>query len=331
MKSYVVVAIPSQDDYVWKLSSEKVPHMTLLFLGDKLENVDRVAEFVDHVASTSLCKFGMDVDRRGVLGSESADVLFFGDYCRNMLEKARSYLLGNDDIQKAYQSVEQYPEWIPHLTMGYPATPAKIDEHEHLGLSWVNFDRIALWTGDYEGVEFPLKNEYADELRMAADGEAFLEHYGVKGMRWGVVRDHANAVRNSAPVKVAKAVYGPSQDAKKTQTYQLKAKVGGVRTLNNHEMRQVINRMELEQRYRDLYGERQYHDEAVSKAKRFSKKGARWAGRLLNDILKDAGASWLKRPGSNASGRTSARAWETGKQFGTVIDGAVVTTKAIGR
>jgi len=161
--------------------------------------------------------------------------------------------------------------------------------------------------------------------------EEFFEHFGVKGMKWGVTRDRISSVTNSTPVKVVTKVYGPSQDAKKAQVFQLKAKVGGVRTLNNHEMQMVIRRMELEQRYRDLYGERQFHDEAVSAAKRFTKRGARWTGRLLTDILKDAGSSWLKRPGSNASGRTSARAWDTGQQFGNVINGTMVSPRAIGQ
>jgi hypothetical protein len=162
---------------------------------------------------------------------------------------------------------------------------------------------------------------------MNAWGENF-KHYGVKGMKWGVTRERVKTGANAV-----KKVYAPSSDAKSAQKYQIKAKVGGVRTLNNHEMRLVIQRMELEQRYRDLYGERQYHDEAVSKAKRFTKKGARWAGNLITDILRDGGSSWLKRPGSNTSGRTSSRvrAWTTGEQFANVIDGSVVQPKAIGR
>jgi hypothetical protein len=149
-------------------------------------------------------------------------------------------------------------------------------------------------------------------------------------MKWGVVRDRVSGVNNSTPVKAVRKVYGPSKDAKSLQKYQLKAKVGGVRTLDNHEMRLVIQRMELEQRYRDLYGERQYHDEAVSRVKRYTKKGARWAGRFLSDVGKDAASSWLKRPGSNASGRTSQRAWDTGQRFGNVIQATAGSPRAIG-
>ena len=330
MKSYVIVAIPKQDDYVWNLSSEKVPHLTMLYLGENLENIDRVTEYIKHVTNVSVPKFGMDVERRGVLGDESADVLFFGQYNRKNLEEVRRYLLQDPDISKAYNEAFQYPTWTPHLTMGYPETPAKPDDRDYPGTTWVNFDRLALWTDDYEGVEFPLKDDTSDELRMSERGAEFLSHYGVRGMKWGVTRARVSA-GVSAGGKALKDAYTPSRDAKSAQKYQVKAKLGGVRSLNNDEMRLVIQRMELEQRYRDLYGERQYHDEAVSRAKRYSKRGARWAGRFVSDVLKDGAASWIKRPGSNASGRTSGRAWDAGKQFGNVIDGTVVSPLAIGR
>lgn len=323
---FAIMAIPAAEDPVWKISSEKVPHMTMLFLGNKLDNLDRVVEFIGHVASTSMNKFYLDVDRRGVLGSDSADVLFFGNYGIDKLKDVRTYLLGDPNISKAYNSTEQYPEWTPHMTLGYPETPAKPDTREFPTLNSVVFDRIALWTGDYEGVEFPLKTRNDHPLSMSDMGEEFLEHYGIKGMKWGIRRDHIDA--GAAFVKSA---YLPSADAKKAKTVQVKAKLGGVHSLNNHEMSMVIRRMELEQRYRDLYGEHQLHDEAVSKGKRWSKKGARWTGKFVEDVLKDSAASWLKRPGSNASGRTSAAAWQTGQEFARTLDGTFTERKALGK
>ena len=40
MSNLVIVAIPDENDRVWKVSSEKIPHMTLLFLGDEDEVSD---------------------------------------------------------------------------------------------------------------------------------------------------------------------------------------------------------------------------------------------------------------------------------------------------
>lgn len=265
---YAVVAIPSQDDYVWKLSSEKVPHLTLLFLGDNLSNVDHVVETIKHVADTSLCKFGLDVDHRGVLGDKSADVLFFKNpgYCVKRLEEVRSYLLGDTDILKAYNSTEQFPAWIPHLTMGYPDSPAHPDPRDYPGTTWVTFDRLALWMGEYEGVEFPLKNdEYDSPLAMSnlmAIGEDFLQHYGVKGMKWGVRRSTDSGpsavevrTRPGRRVKTSGGKRHPaSEDAIRVAKTRQLAKKSTTDSLSNKELQELINRMNLEQQYKRLNG-----------------------------------------------------------------------------
>lgn len=191
MSSYTIVAIPSQDDYVWKISSEKVPHLTILSLGDTLTNEQRTIDFLAHVVSTSLTRFGLMVDHRGVLGPQEADVLFFAkDSCIKRLAEARANLLKNKDIFLAYSSSEQYPEWTPHLTLGYPTSPAKPDKRDYPGISWVNFDRIAFWTGDYEGPEFQLSDNMLPAPLAYSDMslEEALAHFGVRGMKWGVRR-----------------------------------------------------------------------------------------------------------------------------------------------
>lgn len=190
MKNLAIVAIPSIDDPVWRYSSEEVPHLTILYLGDQPDslNTKSMEEFIGHVVNTSMYRFGMSVENRGTLGDKNADVLFFDkDYCSEMLENARAYFLADPEIKNAYRSTTKYPEWIPHLTMGYPETPAKKDERDYPGINWVNFDRIAFWTGDYEGPEYKLK---------AANG---LNHYGVKGMHWGVTRGETKLQADHIP------------------------------------------------------------------------------------------------------------------------------------
>lgn len=192
----VIVAIPSDDDHVWKVSSEKVPHITLLYLGapdwDGNEMAD-VASYVQHAAST-LRSFGMSVERRGVLGDKSADVLFFKkSWSFNDLEKFRSQLRANQAIDKAYLSADQYPQWTPHLTLGYPETPAHKDDRDY-PISWVNFDKIAMWVGDSEGPTFQLNDDRGLDVAMSQELgaqaiEEILEHYGVQGMKWGHRKD----------------------------------------------------------------------------------------------------------------------------------------------
>jgi len=179
MAGVAIVAIPSQDDYVWKISSEKVPHMTMLFLGELTdpEVLTRIEQYVEHVASTSMHPFGMSVDYRGELGPDNADVLFFENDYGKMVKNARSYMLDNADILQAYNSTEQYPEWTPHLTLGYPTAPAKPDDRDYPGIHWVNFDRIALWVDNYDGPEFRLKHDdHAMEVSMSEADSNSLMH-----------------------------------------------------------------------------------------------------------------------------------------------------------
>ena len=195
MANVVIVALPSEDDYVNKISSEKVAHMTLLFLGEmsKVQNLSKILDFTEHAANEMLTRFYMEVDHRGVLGPDQADVLFFkktnwGGF--KDINDFRLALLQENNIRTAYDSVQnQFDEWIPHLTLGYPATPAKPDNRDYPGFWSVNFDRIAVWVKDFEGTEFLLKSYDYDEVMamgsMREKGAAFIEHYGFLGMRWG--------------------------------------------------------------------------------------------------------------------------------------------------
>jgi len=320
MAMIAIVAIPRADDYVWQISSEKVPHLTLCVLGDSLDNEKQVEDFLAHAADTSLRPFTLEVERRGLLGDKSADVLFFRGSGVKMVEDFRKYLLGNDDIRKAYDAVEQYPEWTPHLTLGYPETPAKPDKRDYPGIGWVGFDRIALWTGDYEGVEFPLKIDDNAALSMSAKGEAFLEHFGVKGMNRGVVHDRAKGAH--AAYKKATT----SADAQASHKVRTKAKVVGVNALTNKELQTVITRMNLEQQYVHL--KRVEHDQSLVGM------GKKWVGNFVTDVLKDVATSWLRNPFAKEHKRKpdryQAQAWANGQQFASVIEGTA-TPRAIGR
>jgi 2'-5' RNA ligase len=208
MSNLVIVAIPDENDRVWKVSSEKVPHLTLLFLGDadKVDNADQITQFVEHAANTTLNRFYLPVDRRGELGEDKADVLFFkkGRYDYKAVRDFRMQLLKNDNIRTAYDSTEQFEgPWNPHLTLGYPTAPAKPqDGDQDYPFYDVQFTKIAVWFGDYEGPEFLLKDPWdewetmdaapidvamSDTVERGAD--YILEHYGVKGMQWGVRKE----------------------------------------------------------------------------------------------------------------------------------------------
>ena len=249
---WTIVAVPDKDDYVWNLSSEKIPHMTLLFLGDKgtPEMESRITEFLQHVADTSMHKFGLSVDNRGSLGPNEADVLFFDKGFAKSIVGIRSMMIQNDDIQQLYNSVEQYPEWTPHLTLGYPEAPAKKDTREYPGTSWVNFDTLAFWTGDFTGVDFPLPVNEENGIGMS-DLDTVLAHHGVKGMKWGVRRSREQ-LSTARKTKASDKALPLSKDAMRAKTNRRIAKNGGVGKLSNEELQSLVTRMNLEQQYSRL-------------------------------------------------------------------------------
>lgn len=199
----VIVAIPDEDDRVWKVSSEQVPHLTLLYLGDsdQVTNVDKIVEFVEHAATTTLKRFYLPVDRRDTLGADEADVLFFkkGRYDFKAIRDFRAALLQDNNIRTAYDSASQFEgPWEPHLTLGYPATPANPMPDGWEGRFYsVEFTKIAVWVDNFDGPEFLLSDYWDDEEALAmgvmspnqariAMGAEALQHFGVKGMKWGV-------------------------------------------------------------------------------------------------------------------------------------------------
>jgi hypothetical protein len=279
MPSLVIVAIPAKDDYVHKISSQKVPHLTLLFLGEdasKIQNFNQILDFVGHASERSLLRFGLEVDRRGELGEEHADVLFFSKSKWSGFETIndfRSYLLKDDNIRTAYDSTEQFPEWLPHLTLGFPDTPAKSDERDYPGISYVNFDRIAVWFGDYEGIEFPLSS-YQWDMDVAMGNISseivpnILSHYGKKGMRWGVRTRSSSGPESVVVTDKRKRVktsggrgFPAHSDAVRARVVGQTAKKSGVKALSNQELQDYAKRIQLEQNVKRL----SFHEKSAGK------------------------------------------------------------------
>lgn len=219
MSNLVIVAIPDENDRVWKISSEKVPHLTVLFLGevDNVTNLEQIVGFVEHAASQTLRRFCLTVDRRGELGADQADVLFFkkNRYDFKAIRDFRASLLQDDNIKTAYDGATQFEGlWYPHLTLGYPADPAKPESDNMIsGFYSVDFNKIAVWIDDFDGPEFLLK-DYWDEYETLESSPvdvamsdiclSELAHFGVKGMRWGQKKAEVHPDIADVPEKTRK-------------------------------------------------------------------------------------------------------------------------------
>lgn len=99
-------------------------------------------------------------------------------------------------------------------------------------------------------------------------GEEFvLEHFGVKGMHWGVRRSRAERRAANA-----------SEDAKRAAANKAVVKEHGVSALDNKELQHLVDRMNLEQRYSKLKG-----DPVSVKA---TKKGGKFVGDIIGNVVK---------------------------------------------
>ena len=228
MAEVTIVFIPEQDDYVWKISSEKVPHMTFLFLGNISDAsiVRKITEYVEHTADTSLRRFDMSVDRRGELGPDKADVLFFDDFNNNWLEDVRHQLLTDPNIRTAYDSVPQFDTWVPHLTLGFPETPAKPDKRDFPGIHWVQFDRIAVWTTESDGPEFLLKR-HSDMAMSDTAKELVHRNFKTKerkalAKRGQAMPDGSFPIKTQQDLKNAIRLHGHAKDKEAAKAHIVK-------------------------------------------------------------------------------------------------------------
>lgn len=202
MPTVTIVAIPEEGDRVWKLSSQKVPHMTMLFLGEinNTETLSHIQSYLEHVAQ-GMRRFGLSVDRRGELeapGRDTADVLFFDMENQDWLKNTWNFMLQDPMIRTAYDSVFQFDTWVPHLTLGYPDNPAN-DDAVDFPIGWVEFDRLAMWTEEFDGPDWVLPKDKWMGVDSAWSDQVseFLSHHGVKGMKWGVRKNGKSRVRTS--------------------------------------------------------------------------------------------------------------------------------------
>lgn len=157
----IVALLPAESDPISSASSESPSaHMTTIWLGEAadLKDSDAIVEEVKLLAA-EFAPFTARAERRGELGDDGADVVFV-DPGESALQLRDALLESGTAVREAHDAVDQYPDWTPHVTLGYAETPALADYE--VG-SDVQFDRIAVWLGD-EYATFKLGGEDETEL-----------------------------------------------------------------------------------------------------------------------------------------------------------------------
>lgn len=151
----VLALIPRDDDPISAASSEDLTHMTLVWLGDASdlseEDVATLTSVAEEWSNEPEGNLHAGVEGRETLGNEGADVVRLeGDGIRAF----RNGIAEDARVAPIMARVKQFPEWLPHITMGYPDSPANA---EYEGET-VEFDRLVFWNGT-ERIPFALGEE----------------------------------------------------------------------------------------------------------------------------------------------------------------------------
>jgi 2'-5' RNA ligase len=238
--SVVIVALPEQMDTI-RLVGDEEKHATLLFLGEMGTLPDNAkSELVNtlQMVSSMVEPFREGVREVARLGDEEPPALVSMLHGRH-LSNIRDTLQVNPAVREFMGNASQFPSYTPHVTLGYPDYKGEAEIRKIAGrLGSIRFDRLALWWGD-ERLEFPLtyrrlEGEMADSNEAAWSADLFdnyLEHYGIKGMKWGVRRR-----RGSDGTVVV------SDDAAKARAILS----GNAKSASNADIQAALNRMKLE-------------------------------------------------------------------------------------
>jgi hypothetical protein len=89
--------------------------------------------------------------------------------------------------------------------------------------------------------------------------EGTIRHFGVKGMHWGTRKKTGKVTVQTGPGGRIRTTGGhgraPSSDAVKAAKLGQRARKSTTKSLSNQELRDLLQRMQLEKQYRDLQGD----------------------------------------------------------------------------
>lgn len=155
---------------------------------------------------------------------------------------------------------------------------------------------------DENGAITDIRNPAGDDLAQAEEVESFLQHYGTKGMRWGVRKDRSTGRRVGSPTAgTSKARRQPTTKSGTKKSPPKKAS-----EFSDDELNALIKRMELEKRYSTLKAERRLAE--MSKGERFVKtqlgpRAANVGWKLVDGAATAAGKAAFEKAGIKTGGK----------------------------
>lgn len=148
--SATVMALPAPGPLDALLAPGQPPlHMTVFYFGDATELSeeahDGVLELLSDAATSHHPGPSGTVNGYARLGKDNALVALVESQTLSVL---RDLLSQTSLVSTLLAGVEQYPQWIPHITLGYGDQVPPQDQLDALVGQWVTFESLALWWGD---------------------------------------------------------------------------------------------------------------------------------------------------------------------------------------
>lgn len=165
----LITLLPEPGSSVNEASSEDEAHLTFIWMGDVKDaewDFEALEEAVRAYAAEAT-PITVPVKERGLLGDEDADVLFLEP--TESLVAFRDGLLANETVRAAHDAAEQYPDWTPHVTLGYPQGVENGPARAGFADDAITFDRISLWVGS-QRLEYPMGTPEVEEQEFANGG-----------------------------------------------------------------------------------------------------------------------------------------------------------------
>jgi len=145
----IIAAVPSDNDPIHG-AVDANPHVTMHFLGEAAELDDATIEQIKAdiaLVAQHLHPFAAELSGTAELGPDKAKVVLVQS---DPLTKIREILGATPAVSTATAAVEQYPNWIPHLTLSYDEDAPDSDSFESFEVG-----ALGLWLAG-EQINFPL-------------------------------------------------------------------------------------------------------------------------------------------------------------------------------